>query len=97
MYKCWNCGTEHEIPASNDAYNRGYSDGYKEAKRTLLTPMQAEQFDAMIEALEGKSSNGHLPECAVPWIRECICKELKMAYERGNKDASPYMDWEYDE
>ena len=20
MMKCWNCGTEHELPASNDAY-----------------------------------------------------------------------------
>ena len=34
MYRCWNCGTEHEIPAPKGAsirelqaeYNRGYND-----------------------------------------------------------------------
>lgn len=25
MHKCWNCGTEHELPASNDAYIRGWN------------------------------------------------------------------------
>lgn len=29
----------------------------------------------------------HLPECHVPWIRECICIELQMAYDRGVKDG----------
>lgn len=24
MYKCWNCGTEHETQTSNDEYSRGY-------------------------------------------------------------------------
>ena len=33
MYKCWNCGTEHEEQASNDAYNRGYKRGYEDAKK----------------------------------------------------------------
>ena len=79
MYKCWSCGTEHEDIASNDAYKRGYDaavldlapnlqiayeQGYNEAKRTLLTPMQAEQFDAMMEALD----NEH-----VDWCRDLYC------------------------
>lgn len=34
--------------------------------------------------------NGHLPECSVPWIRECICNELSMAYERGYKEAEQF-------
>ena len=25
----------------------------------------------------------HEPECIVPWQRECICKELRAAYQRG--------------
>ena len=29
----------------------------------------------------------HLPECSVPWIRECICTELQMAYARGRQDG----------
>lgn len=33
MHKCWNCGTEHEDIAADAAYNRGYSDGYKEAEK----------------------------------------------------------------
>lgn len=64
MYKCWNCGTEHEDTASNDAYNRGYRDGYEFAKHTLLTPMQAEQFDEMMVALD----NEH-----VDWCRDLYC------------------------
>ena len=32
MHRCWNCGTEHEDIASNDAYNRGYKRGYEDAK-----------------------------------------------------------------
>ena len=63
MYKCWNCGTEHE--GSDEAsYNRGYRDGYEFAKHALLTPMQAEQFDAMMEALD----NEH-----VDWCRDLYC------------------------
>ena len=54
MHKCWNCGTEHE--GSDEAsYNRGYRDGYEFAKHTLLTPMQAEQFDDMMKALGNDS------------------------------------------
>ena len=33
------------------------------------------------------SMMNHLPECAVAWIRECICKELQMAYNRGKNDT----------
>lgn len=29
MFKCWNCGTEHESPASNDAYKRGWNAAYE--------------------------------------------------------------------
>ena len=46
MYKCWNCGTEHESPASNDAHNRdvkaeyakGYLDGYADAEKHYTQP-----------------------------------------------------------
>lgn len=31
--KCWNCGTEHEDTASNDAYDRGYKSGYADAEK----------------------------------------------------------------
>ena len=63
MHKCWNCGTEHE--GSDDAsYNRGYRDGYEFAKHTLLTPMQAKQFDDMMKALD----NEH-----VDWCRDLYC------------------------
>lgn len=34
------------------AYNDAYIRAYNEAKRNLLTPVQAEQFDAMMEALD---------------------------------------------
>jgi hypothetical protein len=54
------------------------------------------EFPAAIAAYNRKYFADHLPECNVPWIRECICKELQMAYDRGYKDASPYMDEEYD-
>ena len=41
MFRCWNCGTEHEERASNDAHNReiqaahaqGYLDGYSDAEK----------------------------------------------------------------
>ena len=31
MYKCWNCGTEHEVVASNDDYNRGWNAALQQA------------------------------------------------------------------
>ena len=36
------------------SYSAGYRDGYEFARHTLLTPMQAEQFDAMMEALDNE-------------------------------------------
>lgn len=41
MFRCWSCGTEHEIPAPKGASNReiqaahaqGYSDGYADAEK----------------------------------------------------------------
>lgn len=29
----------------------------------------------------------HLPECSVPWIRECICMELRLCRERTLNDV----------
>lgn len=29
----------------------------------------------------------HQPECTVPWMRECICAELQMAYDRAVLDC----------
>lgn len=33
----------------------------------------------------------HLPECTVPWIRECICKELQIASDRSWKNAIEFI------
>ncbi len=43
--------------------------------------------EAIVQALAELRSGeekfrGHEPECLVPWIRECICTELKMCEER---------------
>lgn len=50
------------------------------------------EWPAAIAATKREWNADHLPECNVPWIRECICVELKMAYERGVRDVSPWMD-----
>ena len=34
----------------------------------------------------------HIPECIVPWIRECICKELRMCEERIISQMTPTSD-----
>jgi hypothetical protein len=41
MFKCWSCGTEHELPAPIGAnhrdikaeYSQGYLDGYSDAEK----------------------------------------------------------------
>jgi hypothetical protein len=44
MFKCWNCGTEHELPTSNDAYKRGWNAAYenmmKENEDEALRPWE---------------------------------------------------------
>ena len=30
MYKCWNCGTEHELASSNDEFLRGWNAAIKQ-------------------------------------------------------------------
>ena len=39
MYKCWNCGTEHELPASDDAFERGQLAVLRRIKRRLAQEM----------------------------------------------------------
>lgn len=40
----------------------------------------------MVEETHGQvapfDASAHLPECLVPWIRECICTELRACEER---------------
>ena len=46
MYKCWNCGTEHELLASDDAYSRGYRDGYNKGYKDAA-PWMDEEYDTV--------------------------------------------------
>ena len=43
MYRCWNCGTEHEIPASHDAFKRGESAAIERIKARLEDEMCEDQ------------------------------------------------------
>ena len=43
--KCWNCGTEHELPASNDAFNRGESATIERIKTRLKDEMCKDECD----------------------------------------------------
>lgn len=36
----------------------------------------------------------HLPECAVPWIRECICAELHLCEQRMRDGFHPRAIWD---
>lgn len=51
MFKCWNCGTEHELPASNDAYLRGWNAAMKmmEEKSIVECNCEPDEYGHMID------------------------------------------------
>lgn len=48
--------------------------------------------DMMMFMEDNKNLYTHIPECIVPWIRECICKELRMCEERIISQMTPTSD-----
>ena len=61
MYKCWNCGTEHEDSASNDAYIRGWNAALQQAIHEIVHIFQYVEDPEGVRGIQTLEDNPDRP------------------------------------